>query len=390
MSNLPFLLLALAGCHKDPQDTGAAPRDVESLAFSDFSPWDTPIADYQEAARDSLGHDDFLQGVHDLAVFDDRLFLGYGDANLNLGRIFPIEVRAWADPEPGTAAAELTTDEEQIDLFRVAGDTLLLPGVDATEDGFLGNAYTRPMGGAWSRSRTLEQAWHVHDMARVGDTLYACGSGGWEEDYTNSTVNAFLYRSDDGGQTFVIDQQVPQPAPPGDNRFTHLLVVEDQLHVFGYWSDASSIVGFHSLRLAGDTLEELDLGADTFVSETESLAPGVGLVAGLLVGYASITWQAWRVTPEGAERSDVFTSWTVLDTAPLGDGRALVLLLEGNAYPSPTEGPFPVSVGITSEVEDLRILHTQSLELLPSSIAFWRDSLYLGLPDGQVWRAAGQ
>ncbi len=272
-----------AGDHSAaPADTAPAWPDLQDLEFASFEPWARPIDDYIETNRDQLGHDDFLQGIHDLAVFEDRLYLGYGDANLNLGRITPIEVRAWTSLEPDGWQAEFTTDEEQISHYRLTADALVIPGVDATEDDLLGNVYSKAEGGAgWFKSRTLEYAWHVHDAAAVGSDLYACGSGGSYDDYENSTVNAFLYRSSDAGGSFVVHQQLPHPDPPGDNRFTQLLTVGEQLYVFGYRSDLSSINGFHAYALGDEGLSEVPDMPSFFTTAAHSLQPDVGLLVGV-------------------------------------------------------------------------------------------------------------
>ncbi len=236
-------------CACSSQDTGStasidsAAPDIAGLAFTTFTPWATPIQDYIETNTEILGDDSFLKAIYDLAVYQDRMYLGYGDANENLGRNTPIELRYWYEAEPGALETDFTVDEEQVGRYRVSDDLMMVPGEDATEDDLMGNAYTLPLGGSWFKSRTLEYAWHVHDIARMGETLYACGSGGTLDDYENSTVNAFLYRSDDMGETFSIQVQLEHPDPPGDHRFTNLLALDQGLMVFGYYYKMDSITG---------------------------------------------------------------------------------------------------------------------------------------------------
>jgi hypothetical protein len=388
---IPLLLVA---CDPAPDSGDTAPTspswpDIDEVAFDAPVAWAHPIDDYIEINTEELGHTDFLQGVHELYPFEDRLYIGYGDANLNLGRITPIELRYWQGLEdPAAVAHDFIVDEEQVDHFRQAGDTLLLPGVDATEDDLLGNVYAQPAGGAWSKSRTLEYAWHVHDIAAVGESLYACGSGGTIEDYESSDVNAYVWRSDDSGETFVIDQAYDHPDPPGDNRFTGLLTVDDALHVFGYASDTSSINRFHAFTLGADGLEELAGLSRVFVTRTQALSESQGLLVGVSVGTV-LTWRAWTLAGGEAEVASALDGITILDLQPVGDGRTLVLAIEGNDYPAPTEGPWQVSVGLTGDASSLETLVSWEADLWPEAVAYYQGSLLVGMADGSVWRAEG-
>ncbi len=390
---IPVLTLLLA-CTPTP-DTGATGLDdpgwpdIQEVTLAAPELWAEPIADYIATNAEELGHDDFLQGVHELYPFDGRLYIGYGDANLNLGRVTPIELRAWESlDDPDAWISELVVDEEQVDHFRSTDDTLLLPGVDATEDDLLGNVYTLSPGGDWSKSRTLEYAWHVHDIAAIGDTLYACGSGGTLDDYDESDVNAYVWRSDDDGETFVIDQAYDHPDPPGDNRFTNLLVVDDTLHVFGYASDLSSINRFHAFALGADGLETVSGLSRVFVTRTESLAPDRGLLVGVSVGTV-LTWRAWTVGAEGVEVASALDGLTILDLLPIDDGRTLVLAVEGNEYPSPTDGPWQAVVGVTTDGAALDTVLSWETDRWPESAAWFEGSLLVGMADGTVWRAEG-
>jgi hypothetical protein len=392
---IPLLPLLLAACTSTPDSADTGPTavtwpDIDELTFDAPVAWARPIDDYIATNSEELGHTDFLRGVHELYPFEDRLYLGYGDANLNLGRVTPIELRYWEGLDDASAVAhDFIVDEEQVDHFRRVGDTLLLPGVDATEDDLLGNVYALPADGAWSKSRTLEYAWHVHDLAAVGETLYACGSGGTLDDYDSSDVNAYLYRSDDGGETFVIDQAYDHPDPPGDNRFTGLLTVDDTLHVFGYASDTASINRFHAFTLGSEGLEELGGLSRVFVTRTESLSEDRGLLVGVSVGTV-LTWRAWTLAGGEVEVASALDGITILDLLPIGDGRTLVLAIEGNEYPSPAEGPWQALVGITRDAASLETLVSWETSAWPESAAYYQGSLLVGMDDGSVWRAEGE
>jgi hypothetical protein len=368
--------------------TAGPAADVLDLDFVELEHWAEPIADYIEMCDGHPRGDVLMRGIHDLAVFGPRLYLGFGDANLNIGREFTIDLRYWERPDPEGVHPGFATDEEQVSLFRPFEDLLVVPGVDATEDGLLGNVYTSGPDGEWYKSRTLDLAWHVHDASVLGDTVYACGSGGTLDDYENSTVNGLLFRSTDGGVTFESLVVHPHPDPPGDNRFTNLLAVGGELFIMGYFS-AGETTYAQAYRLVGSEIEPWSELRDLFVTQSASLSEDLGLLVGVNIG-SPLTWGFRLVTDTAVVWPETFYGDTVIDVQPLGDGRAVVLAAEGDAYER-APGPWEVFVAVLDEAgEEEAVLLRQTFETQPLSIAFWRRDLYLGMPDGSVWRAAGR
>lgn len=360
--------------------------DVESLSFAPFEPWAKPIADYISEAATALQTWDFYWGIHDLAVHDHRLYIGYGDATHNVGSLVPIEIRAWQTPDPDAIGSEFVTDEEQISRYRQVNGRLLAPGVDATEDGLMGQIYSLDATG-WSKDRTVRWAWHVQDVTMQGSDLIACGSGGTIDDYNGGTVNAYLYRRTPDATGFEVDTELPHPQPPGDHRLTNLLVVGGTLYATGYWSDYSTLFAT-AYRHTGTGLEPWDEMAGFYVTDTLSLEANLGLAFGVIVD-ATLRWATRVVTPAGVTEAMGLAGLTPLNADPLPGGRALILARETDVYPSPEDGPWDVVVGVTSDGQDFTELARQTFDVLPRSIAFWRRSLYLGLDDGTVWRAWG-
>ncbi len=374
------------------QDTARAvvtqtlPTDAEDLTFAPFELWAEPIADYISEAASALQSLNFYRGIHDLAVHDHRLYIGYGDATANVGRLVPIEIRSWQTPDPDAIASEFVTDEEQISRYRQINGRLLAPGVDAAEDNLLGQIYSLDATG-WSKDRTIRWAWHVEDVTMQGDDLIACGSGGDLDDYADGTVNAFLYRRTPDATGFEVDTALPHPQPPGDHRLTNLLVVAGALYATGYWSDYS-VAYATAYRHTGTGLEPWEDMASFYVTDTLSVEPNLGLVFGVAI-ETTLRWATRVVTPAGVVEAMGLTGLTPLNVDPLPDGRALMLVLETDVYPSASEGPWDIVVGVTTDGQDFTELTRQSFDVLPRSIAFWRRSLYLGLDDGTVWRAWG-
>jgi len=376
----------------DIQDEDSLPRtppDPTELTFGKFNIWAKPIEDYIAINAEELGHTNFMKEIFDLAVFEDRLYFGYGDANLNLGRNTPIEIRFFTDPMSTEYSFDFTTDEEQIDRYRIDGDLLMIPGVDATEDDFLGNAYLYPSDGEWLKSRTLQWAWHVHDVARIGDTIYACGSGGDGDDYGNSTVHAFVWVSHDGGENFDVLVDLEHPAPPGDQRNVHLLPLGQKLYVFGYFSDETSTTYATAYELADDALVPLEEFPAFFVTDSYGLSSKAGLLVGVHI-EDPLRQGLMRVTPSGVEPVAALEGFTVLDLQPLPDGRAVILYVEGDAYPLQDVGGYKTDVGITTTGADLIELASHFPVERPASVAFWRSDLFMGMADGIIFRAAGK
>lgn len=379
------------GAEQDVQSTdltvGPAAA-IDELNFSDLEPWSTPIDDYIEAATTELGHTNFMTDIFDMAVFDEKLYFGYGDANENLGRVTPIEIRFWDIPDPDGWTSGFAVDEEQVSRYRVYGDLLLVPGIDATEDGLMGNAYNRPLDGEWTKSRTLDLGWHVHDMVVHQDAIHACGSGGTQDDYDNSTVNSFIWRSDDGGETFTIQVQTPHPSPPGDNRLVHLISAAGQLYAFGYFSDDTYSYAAN-YRVFGDTLTEFTAMPQFFVDDAWSLAGDRAIIKGVNIGDPLTSGTLLLMGTSATHIDDLFGQ-TTLDVMPLGEARGLVMYHEGDTYPPPEATSWNVHLAIFNMDRSLVDIHTQTLETYPVSVAFWRRELYVGMADGSVWRAVGR
>ena len=384
---LPLALL-LFGCppaEGPPEDP--PPPDITDLTFSELRPWDRPIDDYIDLNTAELGHSDFLRGLHDLHVFDDRLYVGYGDANLNLGRFTPIEIRAYTEDEPGAWASEFVVDEEQIDQLRSDGTRLAIPGVDATEDAWLGNVYSRRDEEGWIKSRTLDQAIHVHDVAFDGDVIWACGSGSTPDEYNAGQISSLVFRSDDDGATFALEWKVPNSNPSGDARFTHLALLDDVLHAFGYRSDGNQINGLIAYRATGGEPEAWAAMSDVLVRRVVDLGDGTALVSGIFADGP--LRQVSRRLGLG-EVEDVMPGRGVIDLAPLGDGRALVLSTANEAWPVPP-GPWAVELGLFDPADGGYVaLRSADVDVFPSAIAFWRDALYVGDAEGGLLRAGGE
>ena len=379
----------------DTADADAAEAGVDchpvSCTYGELEPWRTPIEDYLQTASHviTINYADVHKAIDDLIVFENRLYFGYGDATLNLGRIVPIEIRSFENPEVAEYTTELgQTDEEEIVQFRRFGDTLYVPGVDATEDAFLGNVFTLPAQGSWTKHRSVAGGVHVHDIALYDGSLYACGSGALDIDtWETGRVHSYLWRSDDGAQSWDAAADV-QNEEVGDRRFVTLMPLADGLHVFGYRANnQGSVVGVLSHVWDGSALSDTDIGSEHFVMGAERLSDDVGLLWGVLV-VDELREEALRVEAGAASRIEALSGMTVLDAAALEDGM-LVLTADDDAYPLP-ETPTTIRVWYSDDLATFQEVLSTDLDVWPSAVAYWQGGIYVGTQDGRILRSLGE
>ena len=73
-------------------------QNESEVLLGEFELWQSPIERYIAEAREALGPD-IDRSIHDLFVFNNRLHLGYGDANLNAGGASPIQLLSFDSPK---------------------------------------------------------------------------------------------------------------------------------------------------------------------------------------------------------------------------------------------------------------------------------------------------
>lgn len=388
-----------------PSDLGALDASVDAApppcpaALADRMwaapiPWADPIADYLAAGEAAHPADPFLRGIHDLAAFDGHLWIGYGDATYNLGRVIPIQLRGFSDPaDPQAVIAELDSGEEHLDGFRRFGDALLLPGIDATQDAWLGNVYLRREGSPWRMARTVDRGVHVHDVARWGDALYAVGSGATPEAWGEGDVYGLLWRSADDAETWQVVHEAHN-LRQGDSRLVHLLPIEGALYAFGYRSDRTgTIVALHGGHHDGEAWHDLPAGHPlraVFVTKTHPIDASSGLVRGVDVSTEPFRDTLWRIGPEGqATRIATFAGQTVIDMDrdPV-TGAWIVLTRAGDVWGQRPEAfEAQVWIGTDPAAPTAALAFTAEAPLL--SVAAWEGALYFGDDRGRVLRATG-
>ena len=363
------------------------------LTFGPLQPWANPIDDYLEAGMQHAGL--FLRGVHDLVVWEGRLYLGYGDANVNLGRVIPIEVRSFTSPDEPEPLREFATDEEQIEHYRVLEQGLYIAGVDATEDAWLGNVYYRGEAGDWTKSRTLQGGVHVHDVAGHGGAVYAVGSGAAPEEWEAGDIFAHLWRSEDSGASFEIVAR-RHNGGDGDARWTRLISRPEGLYVFGYASNAQFVID-EIVNGVWDGQEVTPLADDhplrwVLVDQSHPLPDGTALLTGVDASAQPLRRRAFRMSGDGVvEPVAGLQGLSVLDVAPhLPTGEVVLMVEQGDEVSDELRSSWAPKILISSDLESFTEALSFESERPPGAIVYWRGALYFGSGEGQVLRSAGR
>lgn len=174
---LAAVFLALTGCATLP---GIVSREV------------TPtVLGQPQAARYAAGETG--RNAWDMAVFNDKLYVGGGDYDSNLG---PVDIWCY-DFSAGEWQLTGSVPDEEVFRFTVIDGQLTAPGIDPCESWQLGNYYTLTAEG-WMSTRSLPGGIHAYDIVKFDGKLFAA-LGVAEGEFPVAV-------SSDGGKTF---RQVP-------------------------------------------------------------------------------------------------------------------------------------------------------------------------------------
>lgn len=103
----------------------------------------------------------------DLIIWEDKLFVGSGDYDVNAGPIdiwyYDISQKAWMNSG--------TVPDEEINRFVVMDDFLIAPGIDPQEDCTLGNLYYFK-NDSWSIVRNIPGGMHCFDVVNYNGNIF--------------------------------------------------------------------------------------------------------------------------------------------------------------------------------------------------------------------------
>lgn len=373
----------------------AAPT-IGSLTYDALKKWATPIEDYIKAGDTKHGAGNFYRDVHDLCVYKDRLYLGYGDANVNMGRTFPIEFRYFASPSSAQVTTEFKSHDEQLENYRLIGQDLFMAGIDSSEDAWLGNVYYKWGDAQWVKGRTLQGGVHVHDVARFGNNLYAVGSGATQAEWGQGKIYAHLWESIDKGKTFTIKARKYNEGL-GDRRYVRLLPLKKTLYLFGYWYQSSSSLKPSNARFDGSTREDLAATHPLryiWAHHTEPINEDLGILLGMkIVVVKTLKYSVWKVSGgDKVSTVDFFDQQRVIDLYKVPHtGEVLVLSHDESDYTKVGQlKSWKVHLYLTRDFSSFVELLSFTTTDRPRAIAYWQDSIYYGNARGEVWRAEGE
>lgn len=391
-------------------DADTTPATIAEQTFEAFAPWSSPIEDFRSFGVDNM-IEGFTQEVTDLAVFEERLWFGYGDANLNFGTKMlkyadgGIQFRYFDDPDNAVAKGDLVSGDEMIEHFRLFDGGLWYAGVDSTDPDELtsrpligGNFYRHDDDG-WKKFRSVPGGEHVHDAAFFDGRIFTVGSGATDRtEWEAGNIFRYLWGSSDRGETFTVTHRIGHPTQggAGDSRFVHLLPVGDTLYLFGYWSDfAQNQAYVANAYYDGETVTEFT-AEDTSIlkaiwpTATLPLPNDTGLVWGVNVDTPTLKYQIWQVAADGTVTAlTAFAEKQVFDVGYYPETEELIYLVyDGDAYAELVD---PVATTVyaapLADPNDIKEIATHNDAVRIVSVAYWQGYLFAGTNDCRIFRA---
>ncbi len=278
--------------------------------------------------------------LNTLEAWRGRIYAGYGDYGDNTG---PISIMPF-DPVSRTFRLDHVSDTEAIDSFRVIGDQLWAPATDRRKNADFA------VGEPWRDLRPLVTT-HAYDVATLdGEDLWLSGSKG---------VNATLWRSTDGGETWAVAQR-EGPGSGLDNdfaRYYFIGVLDGRLYVqaddfYGTpharsrvfdgtrWRDGPNLLlggmGWRPVTVAGHLVYlSYALGGSLLAFDGEVVRRvGDGRARGVTLDEHGVLHVIYE--PPGGEsavllRSTDLARWEQLEAA-VPDGARSLAILDGTPY----------------------------------------------------------
>ena len=376
------------------------------LDNDDLILWGNPIQDYIESA--TLIFTDFEKGISSLEVFEDVLFIGYGDASVNVGSEFPIEFRTLKSldqkkpdkikvlgyDQGAAQRSEYDTGEEKIIKFARIDNNLWQPGYDSnTQD----ELYTQSLPGekkliqgnvfklqrfdgefVFKKYRNILGGEHVIDIDLFKDRIFAVGSGANNrEEWESGFVYRYIWESNDGGKNFkIFHRNTFDIENYGDTRFRALLSMEDKLFVFGYINPKpynSSIIPINKIIDKSLTISDnLSILKNQLIWNTFPL----GETSGLAVSdFAVEAKKTFFISSKGIEDLSNWRNNNVIGLSGMNKTQSIVLLEKDDIS----------SVYIIENNDPNNLKKIISTDFLACSIAYWKKHIVIGSCTGDLY-----
>ncbi len=204
-SLLPALIMGLSFGILTPANA------LENLDFtSSVKLLGNPLSQYYPGQEQA-----YARNIWDLQLFDNKIFLGAGNSS-NSGptpNAGPVSVIA-LNPADDQFNKEGELRDEQIDIYRIIDNQLIIPGHDPTQDWSLGNYYKRLKENSWFKFRNIPDAVHNYDMVAQNDKLFAA---------LGLSTSGSVVVSTDKGATW-------KTVAEGSSRFSGFVKLQDKLY----------------------------------------------------------------------------------------------------------------------------------------------------------------
>ncbi len=398
---------------------------ITSQIFSSFEKWSHPIEDYRTFAEtwsegERTVRDLYFKSIHDLVVFKDKMWFGYGDATHNLASMMMnygyrgIELRYFASPDNPLPYTAFESGEEQIDHFRILNGELWLPGVDgngsddlSARPGIRGNVYSLD-GDQWLKFRELNGGVHVHDIAVWHDVIYVVGSGTYDlQEWETGNIYRYLWGSTTKGKMFNTVQRVVHPVlgGVGDTRWTWLLPLGNVLYIFGYYTifEQEKIFPAHAFYDGTDVVlfdEDNGNKIDVICQGTLPLPDGTGLMWGILCedDESGMKWDnlkkakrkaLWHVNQDGKPTQlEAFNGENIVDLFMSVETDELLYLLRDETGNEETANyTAKILVAPLNKPNQIKTIMTYSSDTKQTSIAWWKGAIFIGMDNCQIYKS---
>ena len=208
----------------------------------------------------------YARNIWDMVAFNGELLIGAGNSSNSppASNAGPVPIFSYS-PSTARFREVFTVDDEQIDIFRILGGQVYIPGHDPREEWETGNFYRMESDGTWRKYRNVPSAIHLYDMALVGQMLFACGN----------LHGAAVAVSKDMGLTWSISKT---PIYSLDTRIYSFLIDEEELYAVGEMNPYQSpevSPGVYQHNGDGTFHPRTDL-------EPKKMFPGITFPAGVL------------------------------------------------------------------------------------------------------------
>ncbi len=289
--------------------------------------------------------------LHQLSVYQDRIYFGYGDVGENDG---PLEMGCY-DPARHRFVSEFLFGTEAIGRMRVINGDLHVPAIDPAHFFNQADYARRTSDGLWRRNARLGML-HAYDVAWFQGQLIVVGSS---RDVRNGRgANTLVWSSPDHGLRWEAIFRTEED-PTGLGRFVYSVPFEDRLYVGAKVFDGSECLVIDN--------EEETLGAR--VRHHERFGDEVVYTTG---------------TPNEFSE-DKIPMLMAFDGRSRSLGEAIDFCLRGEELVVLRPGP---RLEATTNLSDWQPLAAMDLPADARSLAAVGNDLYVGTQAGCLWRSA--